>query len=423
MQERLLHFIWQNKLFNTKNLKTIDGNNIEIIDFGKYNKDGGPDFWHAKIKIDDVILVGNIELHINSSDWKKHKHHHDKKYDTVILHVVYNNDDNFLDIATLELNGLVSTILLDKYEMMMHNQEVLICNNLVNEVDNFTIENWKERLVIERLERKSNDILNKLKLNNNDWEKTCYQLLGKYFGSHINKEPFELLTQLLDYKILLKHQDNLFQMEALLFGVAGFLNKDFVEIYPRELKQEYRFLKQKYDLKEVREHHWQLMRIRPISFPPIRIAWFAQILQKMPLMQKIISSNISKVLDNIDVSEYWNQHYTFDKLSKHAEKHLGKEFKNVLEINVFAPLLFAYGKFINDENYIDNALDLLSDIEPEINIKTHLFKEVNLQQSNAAGTQALIELHDNYCIKKRCLECGIGNKILRVQNPASLSKY
>lgn len=423
MQERLLHFIWQNKLFNTKNLKTIDGNNIEIIDFGKYNKDGGPDFWHAKIKIDDVILVGNIELHINSSDWKKHKHHHDKKYDTVILHVVYNNDDNFLDIATLELNGLISTILLDKYEMMMHNQEVLICKNMINEIDNFTIENWKERLVIERLERKSNDILNKLKLNNNDWEKTCYQLLGKYFGSHINKEPFELLTELLDYKILLKHQDNLFQMEALLFGVAGFLNKDFVEIYPRELKQEYRFLKQKYDLKEVREHHWQLMRIRPISFPSIRIAWFAQVLQKMPLMQKMVSSNISKVLDNIDVSEYWNQHYTFDKLSKHAEKHLGKEFKNILEINVFAPLLFAYGKFINDENYIDNALDLLSDIEPEINIKTHLFKEVNLQQSNAAGTQALIELHDNYCIKKRCLECGIGNKILRVQNPASLSKY
>ena len=416
MQERLLHFIWQNKLFNTKDLKTIDGANLQIMEFGKYNKDGGPDFWHAKIKIDNIILVGNIELHINSSDWKKHKHQHNKKYDTVILHVVYNNDEHTLDIPTLELNGLISTILLDKYEMMMHNQEVLICKNLINEVDNFTIENWKERLIIERLERKSNEILDKLKLNDNDWEMTCYQLLGKYFGSHINKEPFELLTQLLDYKILLKHQDNIFQMEALLFGVAGFLNKDFVEIYPRELKQEYQFLKQKYDLKEVREHHWQLMRIRPISFPAIRLTWFVQVLKQMPLMQKMISSDMHTILHNIDVSEYWNEHYTFDKLSKYAEKHLGDEFKNVLKINVFVPLLFAYGRFTDNENYVDNSLDLLLNIDAEMNVKTQLYNDVNLPQNNASDTQALIELHDNYCTKKRCLECGIGNKILRIQS-------
>lgn len=421
MQEKLLHFIWQNKLFNTKDLKTSNGSQLQIIDFGKYNNDAGPDFWNAKIKIDDVILVGNIELHIYASDWEKHQHQKDKKYETVILHVVYFNDGELLNIPTLELNGLVSTILLDKYEMMMHNQEALICKNLIQEVDGFTMENWKERLVIERLERKSADILSKLKSNNNDWEKTCYQLLGKYFGSHINKEPFELLTEYLDYKILLKHQDNLFQMEALLFGVAGFLNKDFVEIYPRELKQEYHFLKQKYSLKEVREHHWQLMRIRPISFPTIRLAWFAQVLQQMPLMQNIISSNTTNILDNIDVSEYWNEHYVFDKMSKLKSKKLGSEFKNIVHINVFAPILFAYGRFTQEEKYINIAIDLLCSIAPEINTKTHIFDEVNLPQKNAFDTQALIELNDNYCSKKRCVECGIGHKILRMQNKTALS--
>lgn len=421
MQERLLHFIWQNKLFNTKNLETCCGSQLQIIDFGKYNNDGGPDFWNAKIKIDDVVLVGNIELHIHASDWKKHLHQKDKKYETVILHVVYFNDDESLNMPTLQLNGLVSTILLDKYEMMMYNQETLICKNLIHEVDNFTKDNWKERLVIERLERKSDDILSKLQLNNIDWEKTCYQLLGKYFGSHINKEAFELLTEYLDYKILLKHQDDIFQMEALLFGVAGFLNKDFVEIYPRELKQEYHFLKQKYSLKEVREHHWQLMRIRPISFPTIRLAWFAQVLQQMPIMQNVISPNATKILDDIDVSEYWNEHYVFDKLSKLKSKKLGNEFKNIIHINVFAPILFAYGRFTQEERFIDQAIDLLCNMEPEVNTKTHIFDEVNLLQKNAFDTQALIELNDNYCSKKRCVECGIGHKILRMQNTTALS--
>jgi hypothetical protein len=421
MKERLLHFIWQNKLFNTKDLKTIEGNSIQIIEFGKYNKDGGPDFIQAKIKIDDIFLIGNIELHVRASDWKRHQHQHDKKYDTVILHVVYFNDCNDIKLPTLELNGLVSGILLNKYDAMMNQTETLICKNLIGEADSFTIENWKERLVIERMERKSKDILFNLKVNNNDWERTCYQLLGKYFGSHINKEPFELLTHLLDYKILLKHQDSIFQMEALLFGVAGFLNKDFVEIYPRALKQEYLFLKQKYNLKEVREHHWQLLRIRPVSFPAIRLAWFAQVIKQMPFMQNIISKNANVLIDNIEISEYWNEHYMFDKLSIHKAKHPGKEFKSVLQVNVFAAVLFAYGRSINDNQYIEKAMDVLSNISPENNAKTLIFSNENLNLKHAFDSQALIELHDNYCVKKRCLECGIGHKILRTQNAAALS--
>jgi len=287
MQERLLHFIWQNKLFNTKDLKTLNGSELQILDFGKYNTDGGPDFWNAKIKIDDVILIGNIELHIHASDWKLHKHEQDKKYNNVILHVIYFNDEPVSNLPSLELNGRIPAVLLDKYEDMMLSQKDLICENLFDTIDEFTFENWKERLVIERMERKSAEILENLKLNNNDWEQTCYQLLGKYFGSHINKEPFELLTRFLDYKILLKHKEDVFQLEALLFGVAGFLNKDFVEIYPRELKQEYEFLKHKYDLKQIQEHHWQFLRIRPVSFPTIRIAWFAKVMQQMPLLNTI----------------------------------------------------------------------------------------------------------------------------------------
>lgn len=418
MQERLLHFIWQNKLFNTKELKTLNGSELQILDFGKYNTDGGPDFWNAKIKIDDIILIGNIELHIYASDWKLHKHEQDKKYNNVILHVVFFNDESVLNLPTLELNGRIPAVLLDKYEAMMLSQKALICENLFDTIDEFTLENWKERLVIERMERKSAEILEYLKLNNNDWEQTCYQLLGKYFGSHINKEPFELMTRFLDYKILLKHKKDVFQLEALLFGVAGFLNKDFVEIYPRELKQEYEFLKHKYDLKQIQEHHWQFLRIRPVSFPTIRIAWFAKVMQQMPLLNTILESKEENhFLDNIEVSEYWNEHYVLDKLSKHKSKTIGEDFKSILKINVFAPVLFAYGKYRNDDSYTDKAFQLLYQIHGESNTKTKIFESTKFKHENAFDTQAMIELYDNYCTRKRCLECAIGHKILRTNNP------
>lgn len=418
MQERLLHFIWQNKLFNTKDLKTLNGSELQILDFGKYNTDGGPDFWNAKIKIDDVILIGNIELHIHASDWKLHKHEQDKKYNNVILHVIYFNDEPVSNLPSLELNGRIPAVLLDKYEDMMLSQKDLICENLFDTIDEFTFENWKERLVIERMERKSAEILENLKLNNNDWEQTCYQLLGKYFGSHINKEPFELLTRFLYYKILLKHKEDVFQLEALLFGVAGFLNKDFVEIYPRELKQEYEFLKHKYDLKQIQEHHWQFLRIRPVSFPTIRIAWFAKVMQQMPLLNTILESKEENhFLDNIEVSEYWNEHYVLDKLSKHKSKTLGEDFKSILKINVFAPVLFAYGKYRNDDSYTDKAFQLLYQIHGESNTKTKIFESTKFKHENAFDTQAMIELYDNYCTRKRCLECAIGHKILRTNNP------
>ncbi len=421
MQERLLHFIWQNKLFNAKQLKTHDGSHLEILHFGQYNKDGGPDFLNAKIRVDDIILVGNIELHIHASDWKLHKHQRDKKYDTVILHVVYFNNEKESAIPVLELNGRIPVILLEKYETMMQSKQELICRHMSHEVDDFIIEKWKERLMIERLERKSNEILRQLQRNNNDWEQTCYQLLGKYFGSYINKEPFEMLTRSLDYKILARHSDNTMLIEAMLLGVAGLLDKDFIEIYPRALKQEYHFLRQKYNLPQMQGHQWQFMRMRPVSFPTIRIALFAQLMQYQPLLQMILEHQYMNILDNINASGYWSYHYVLDKRSKPRLKAAGSDFKRMLQINVFAPVIYAYGKYNNEEKYIDKALTLLYDLPKEENAKIRIYHEAGWKHDNAFDTQALIELHDNYCVVKKCLECTIGHKILKTSNSIQLT--
>ncbi|HNM31428.1 MAG TPA: DUF2851 family protein [Chitinophagales bacterium] len=413
MKEQLLHFIWQYKLFNTKDLQTTHGTSLQILDFGRYNKDAGPDFWNAKIKIDDIILVGNIELHINASDWITHKHNNDKKYNNVILHVVYNDGSINIDIPTLQLNGRIPPILLERYENMMQLQQPVICLNQAAAVDDFTVEKWKERLLIQRLERKSDGIFQELQNANNDWEHVTYTLLGKYFGSHINKEAFEQLTHRLDYKILLKHADNLMQIEALLLGTAGLLNKDFVEQYAIELKREYHFLKHKYQLQQMPEQYWQLLRIRPISFPTIRIAWFAQLLQRFPLFQQILKNEIFDFLEDISGSEFWETHYVLDKISTPKNKKMGKAFKDVLKINVFAPLLYAYGKYTNDNKWIDKSILLLSNTQAEANHKLIEFTKTKWTQNNAFDTQAMMELYDQYCTQKKCLECSIGHKILK----------
>jgi hypothetical protein len=412
MKEHLLHFIWQNKLFNTKDLRTATGSALQVIDFGKYNKDGGPDFHNAKIKIDEVTWIGNIELHIHASDWKMHGHHRDKKYNSVILHVVYFNDVPGT-IPTLELNGRISPILLEKYEGMMLSRKELICSEMLDSVDTFTAENWKERMVIERLERKSREILQSLNSNSNDWEQTCYQLLAKYFGSHINKEAFEMLAQFLPYKIILKHRDNAFQLEALLFGTAGFLENDFEEQYPAELKREYHFLKHKYQLKSLQEHQWQFLRMRPVSFPTIRIAWFAQLLKKMPLFNKLLSTDPGILLKDVEASSYWTTHYLFDKPCNFQAKVLGNDFHAVLVVNVFAPLLYSYAKFSGDDKFMDRAFSLLYETHAEINSKTKIFSHPVWEQQNSFHSQAVIEAYDSYCSKKRCLECSVGHKILR----------
>ncbi len=412
MKEHLLHYIWRNKLFNVKALTTTVCANLEIIDFGSYNKDGGPDFLNAKIRIDDVILAGNIELHVKASDWKLHKHDADKKYANIILHVVY-FDDMETGLPTLELNGRIPPLLLQKYIHLMSAEGELACANQLNSIDSFTLHNWTERLVIERLERKSKIIRHTFSVNHNDWQETTYQLFGKYFGAPVNKASFESLTALLPYKIISRHSSGLFQLESLLFGVAGMLDRDFTDSYPISLKKEFSFLRYKYQLRSLDSHQWQFLRMRPISFPTIRLSLFSALLQRTPLFERILQpSSTHEFLEEIEVSPYWNSHYLFDKPSLIKPKLLGKVLGNSLRINVVAPLIYTYGVIHAERKYMEQALALLAAIPAEQNARIQIFTTAHWFPESAYSTQAMLELNEYYCTRKRCLDCAIGNKIL-----------
>ncbi len=420
MNEIFLHFIWENNLFEKTDLFADTNEKVEIIGVGQKNTDAGPDFFNAKIKIGNQIWAGNVEIHIKSSDWTAHKHNTDKAYDNVILQVVVENNKktvrtNNKQIPTIELK--YDPQLLNNYLELYNSKQKIACFSKIEYVDKFAIKHWLSRLQIERLEQKSEIVLQLLKQNNNSWEETFYQYIAQNFGFKKNAVPFELLAKSLPLKYLSKHKNNLFQIEAMLFGQAGMLENNFEVDYYQKLKNEYAFLKNKFELKAIENHLWIFLRLRPPNFPTIRIAQFAQLIYKSSkLFSKIIEiKNIEEIkkLFNLEASSFWETHYLFDKESKKRSKKLGDSAINNILINTVSLFLFVYGIKKSNENYQNRALELLESIKPEENSIINNWKKANIKIDNAFYSQALIQLNNEYCKKQRCLECQIGNKLIK----------
>ncbi|MDG1475890.1 MAG: DUF2851 family protein [Vicingaceae bacterium] len=423
MKEDFLHYIWKYKLFNTSNLVTSNGEVIKLINFGLHNTDAGPDFFNGKIEVGETIWAGNIELHVNSSDWIKHKHQIDKAYDNVVLHVVYNNDQQILDkegnvIPTLELKDLIEDSLIKKHNKLIHQSgSGIACGRQIKTIDTFTINTWLNRLAIERLERKSAEIQSTLKLNKNNWEETFYEYLFKYFGLKVNALPFELLAQNTALKIIEKHH-TIFSIEALLYGQAGYLENNLEDEYYTILKKEYHFLKTKFDLTPLDKSVWKMLRLRPSNFPTIRISQLANLLSNQTrLFAKIIEAETAKELQtlfNIKASDYWDTHYQFGEVVENdTSKKIGIATVNTIIINVIVPFTFVYGKAKQNEQLVEKALKLLESLKTENNVIIRNWADLGVKSSNAMESQSLIELKNNYCSQKKCLICSIGNKILQ----------
>lgn len=421
MKEELLHYVWNFKLFNSSNLKTQNQEEIKIIKSGQHNTNAGPDFFNAQIQINDTLWAGNIEIHINASDWNKHQHQKDSTYDNVILHVVFDADCKIFNsknqqIPTLELKSIISPNVIDNYQYLVKSKGWIACENQIQLVDSFTINNWMQRLAFERLERKSLAINEVLLQNKNDWESTFYQLLFKYFGLKVNELPFEMLAKNTPLKIIDKHK-TLPSIEALLFGQAGFLNHANDD-YQTNLQKEYLFLRNKFNLQTLDENVWKFLRLRPYNFPTIRIAQLSAILKNNSrLFNKVISAksiNEVKNLFAVAPSKYWDDHFKFGEVSKvNRIKKIGEQTILNIIINVVVPLIFVYGKSINNEELVNKSLQWLEQIKPETNSIITRWKKINIQPKNALETQSLLQLKNNYCSEKKCLNCSIGNKLLK----------
>lgn len=421
MPEEFLHHIWENRLFLAEGLKTTAGQQLEIIDPGKRNSNAGPDFFNAKVKMGDTIWAGNIEIHTKASDWNKHNHQHDKAYDNVILHVVEKADEAITRTNGKEIPTFVLQYpehLSKNYRHLLDAQTWIPCADRFHRIDPIVLQLGFNRLMIERLENKTEEIISRLEQNNNDWNETFYQMLARMFGFKVNAVPFELLAKSLPAGILAKHRNNLFQLEALLFGNAGLLNKQLLgDDYFLQLREEYSFLYKKYRLKPIEEHLWKFLRLRPVNFPTVRIAQLAALIQgKEALFSKILESkNMEQIraLFQVKASDYWDTHYNFNKTSKRkAVKELGDASAQILIINVVVPFLFVYGEKQNQQHLKNRALDLLEQLPAERNSIVKKWSDLGIKARSAFESQSLLQLKNRYCDQKKCLNCQIGVKLV-----------
>ncbi len=414
--ERLLQYIWQFQYFNSKDLRTTDGALLQVIHPGLYNTNQGPDFTGAKIRSGNTVWAGSIELHINTSHWKDHKHSSDSNYKNVILHVVWKDDaDLALAFPTLVLQDKVSKILLSRYEELMHTGSFIPCEKNIQQVNTITWTAWKERLLVERLQSRTKVILALLEKNNTHWEETLWWLLAKNFGISINSAAFEAIARSIPIGILAKHKNQVQQVEALLFGQAGLLDAEFEEDYPRLLQREYRFLSKKYSLQKI-QTRIAFLRMRPSNFPSLRLAQLAMLVhESLHLFSRVKEAadlhSIKEML-KVTANDYWHYHYVFDVSSSFKKKTLGEQMISNIFINTVIPILFAYGHYQKENLYKDKALKWLEEITAEKNTITEGFASLQLQNKTAFDSQAFIQLKNEYCDKKRCLDCAVGNKLL-----------
>ncbi|MCU0322672.1 MAG: DUF2851 family protein [Chitinophagaceae bacterium] len=421
MQEKLLHFIWQFQYFNKKELLTTQEEVLQILKPGHYNTHQGPDFLNGSINVDNITLVGNIELHLNSSDWFKHQHTKDKNYANIILHVVWNNDKPVTiagkQVPTLELKTRVAKTMLQRYEWLMNEQNIIACSKFLPVLSEIGWMAWKERLTIERLEQKSKYVLELFEQSNHHWEEVFWWMIARNFGSTVNTECFEAIAKSISINILAKHKNQIHQIEALLLGQANLLNESFEEAYPQMLQKEYAFLQKKYQLKHCSATPL-FLRMRPANFPTVRLAQLAMLVHHSShLFSKIKEIDLVtdvKQLFNVTANDYWHYHYQLDvSLQDKKPKVLGNQMVQNIIINTIIPVLFAYGIYHNEQLYKDKAIQWLQQLPAEKNTITDSWKQLAISNQNAFDSQSLLQLTKLYCNKHECLKCAVGNKLLR----------
>lgn len=426
MNESFIHYLWQFQYFDKKDLKTTAGERLTILKPGILNSNAGPDFSDVKIKAGEIDWAGCVEIHIQSSGWYEHKHNHDRAYENVVLHVVWEENkpvyrEDGTRIPTLQLKERVDPDLIRSYQKLINNPSSIPCQKSFSQVDEIVKHSMIDKALMRRLEAKSKQITSILEQNTGDWEETTYQLLASSFGFKINKEPFEQLAKSLPYKVIQKHRDKLIQVEALLFGQAGFLVAKSKDEYLTGLFNEYQFLGKKYDLIDFQLHptQWKFLRLRPANFPTIRIAQLATLLAA----NKNIFSTLLELQDykslvrffEIQISVYWQHHYRFGKKSKSRVSDFGESSRHNIIINTVVPLLVAYGQSRDDWSLVERAVTILQSVPTEKNRITRLWNELGYASKTAFDSQGMIELYNNYCQRRECLNCAIGSAILRPQ--------
>jgi hypothetical protein len=423
VKEEFIVYLWKNRLLQP-DLYTTTGEAVSILHPGVENHDAGPDFMVARVRIGQTLWAGNVEIHVRASDWLKHRHEQDAAYDNIILHVVFICDKDIADkmgehIPVLEVKDFFDRDLYEKYLQLKRSEKNIPCEAHIAGTDRFLLSHWLNRLLIERLEQKNREIIAYLDYFNNNREQVLYYFLARNFGFGINSMAFGLLAQRTPLPLLKKKRDQLFILEAILFGQAGILDDSLKGQYPQALGAEYRLYQKLHALQPVDRSVWRFARMRPQGFPAIRIAQFAMLLHSREnLFAQIISGDdISYHREfRLGTSSYWETHYHFDAQTAKKPKILGSQAIENILINTIAPWLFVRAIEQKDQQQVENALSKFFTIPAENNRLIRLWEKCGIEPKHAGESQALLQLRKYYCMPKRCLQCAIGHQLLRTRD-------
>lgn len=418
--EQLLHYVWKHKIFPLKELKTTTGQQVEVIDTGLANTDAGPDFFNAKLKLDGVLWIGNIEIHERSSDWFKHGHHADAGYNSVILHIASEIDmeisrSNGERIPQIQL--ICPEAVRTNYKELLETASYPPCYRIIPSLSPFTAHSWMSALQMERFEQKATLLNERLKRCQGNWEDAFFITLARNFGFGLNGDAFETWAHQLPFRAVDKHRNDLFQIEAIFFGQAGILEDSNGDGYYLRLKKEYIYLQHKFELIPMNTSLWRFLRLRPTNFPHIRIAQLACLYHRAyGLLSRIMETETLQGVRDIlkgGTSEYWLTHYTFGGSSPSRQKSLSNTSLDLLIINTVVTFLYAYGLHKGNRVLCARAGSFLEELKAENNYITRMWEQCGMKTSNAADSQALIQLKKEYCDKKKCLYCRIGYEYLK----------
>ncbi len=420
INEEFLHFLWKNQQLTGIVLTPATGREIRVLDPGQHNHDAGPDFFNAKVEIDGTVWAGNVELHINASDWIRHGHTNDHAYDSVILHVVCFNDCEITRPDGQVVPAAMMrfpTLMWDRYTSMMNSSNWIACQEHLPEIAPLHVAQWTSSLMIEKLQERVATMQHSLKAVNGHWDAMLSTVLFRSFGLPVNTTPFEMLALLVPYPLLLRNKDDLFSLEAILFGKSGMLHTALPEDkYVEAIRSEYNRFAAKLGDQSVPAHAWKFMRMRPSSFPSLRIAQLSSVIRELYPPHQLVEPRPSvqelQKRFRIRAGDYWNNHFRFGKVSGSRPKFLGSQFILTLIINGIVPYCFLYGKMNGKQAFRDYAIQLLEQLPPENNVITKNWGKFGMPISNAFDSQALLFLHKKYCLEKRCLECQFGNNAI-----------
>ena len=404
------------------NCYSTDGEKVVIISPGKHNEsDSGPDFSSAKVRIGDLVWVGNVEIHVKTSDWYSHFHHFDPSYDNVILHVVYEDDQNHFEgtkrYPIIELKKCVDPSVWSRIRQIERSKFKIPCSAFINDISTLDWIAWQDRLVTERFDRKVKEVKLIYKLSGKNWESVIFQLLAKSLGGTVNKEPFLILSKQLNISHLKKHKDRLFVIESILFGMSGMLEGSFNDLYPLSLKKEYLFHKTKLSLYQMEGYWWKWLRLRPSSFPTIQIALLSSLIYNLKNLESLFQMNsfseFKEIMNqNSCLSFYWDNHYKFDSPSKEKTKNWGDDILKRIFINAVIPYQIAKNNLVGGKNTY-YFLQKMNSLNYENNSVIRNWQKLNVPISSCYDSQAMLQLNKEYCSRKKCLNCNIGLKILK----------